>query len=271
MSLQCGHDPKAVENGRGGQSADGQGPASMRPRPEGRGERPGKPDEAAAVIEASMRPQPEGRGERCRARARRPRGWASMRPQPEGRGEPSRRRNSPRGARCFNAATTRRPWRTAEGGARFCVRPLQCGHSPKAVENDPDLARHERAAAQASMRPRPVGRVEPTCPAAWTACRTSFNAATTRRPWRTGSSESWPRSSRPLQCGHDPKAVENRCPAARSSPARRGRFNAATTRRPWRTGQFGNAAVVPGERFNAATTRRPWRTMSVGSRITFVV
>ena len=37
-----------------------------------------------------------------------------------------------------------------------------------------------------------------------------------------------------LQCGHDPKAVENDGDRALIRSAT-GRFNAATTRRPWRT------------------------------------
>ena len=62
----------------------------------------------------------------------------------------------------FNAATTRRPWRTSfSRGPRRCVGTLQCGHDPKAVEND-----------------------------------------ATPMQGRQGLMS--------LQCGHDPKAVENR-------------------------------------------------------------
>ena len=213
------------------------------------------------VDHASMRPRPEGRGEP--ARGRRP--WppldhASMRPRPEGRGEPTgvatshimaiplqcghdpkaventraRRNRRARAPPRFNAATTRRPWRTAVLAAKAAeADALQCGHDPKAVENirseDQDR-RMDRfnaattrrpwrtafayldaiAADDASMRPRPEGRGEPCSPA-------------TR-----------PAASRRLQCGHDPKAVENS--AARGGRSLRPtRFNAATTRRPWRT------------------------------------
>ena len=133
-----------------------------------------------------------------------------MRPRPEGRGEPNPEIAFRRGAFCFNAATTRRPWRTVRfcGAIRFpsgfnaatTRRPwrtsravcmglllpkLQCGHDPKAVENH-----------------RLIGVQRPSSPQ--------------------------------LQCGHDPKAVENFGPL-RSRMARRRGFNAATTRRPWRT------------------------------------
>ena len=37
-ALQCGHDPKVVENGQPRFAAPGGRRASMRPRPEGRGE-----------------------------------------------------------------------------------------------------------------------------------------------------------------------------------------------------------------------------------------
>ena len=60
-----------------------------------------------------MRPQPEGRGEhRVNGGTSLSPSMASMRPQPEGRGEPE--------------------------GVRAAIKRLarlQCGHSPKAVEN----------------------------------------------------------------------------------------------------------------------------------------
>ena len=63
---------------------------------------------------ASMRPQPEGCGEPGALKESGPSGAASMRPQPEGCGEPSE------------------DLEVTSGLAM-----LQCGHSPKAVENDP--------------------------------------------------------------------------------------------------------------------------------------
>ena len=39
--LQCGHDPKAVENAASAAAGNADAAASMRPRPEGRGERDG--------------------------------------------------------------------------------------------------------------------------------------------------------------------------------------------------------------------------------------
>ena len=142
--------------------------------------------------------------------------------------------------RCFNAATTRRPWRTP-------------GNS----------CREGRPSEPASMRPRPEGRGERPWSARLRRTAPSFNAATTRRPWRTDwtrfgfTTEDW------LQCGHDPKAVENLYYAAILT--QHGTcFNAATTRRPWRTST--NPRPVGGltQVFNAeaATTRRPWRTLT---------
>ena len=161
--------------------------ASMRPRPEGRGELWDIVDSHALTHRtrfnaattrrpwrtlpffrvhaehqrASMRPRPEGRGELLNASGDANGHAASMRPRPEGRGEPQDRSAS----RCFisgfNAATTRRPWRTKPATTRTG-------------------ARHR----DASMRPRPEGRGEPR----------------SIRARHAGSS---------LQCGHDPKAVEN--------------------------------------------------------------
>ena len=105
-----------------------------------------------------MRPRPEGRGERRGRDSRARRLGASMRPRPEGRGERHRGK---------------------EGRRRLG---LQCGHDPKAVEN-----------------------IELT-----TADGARFNAATTRRPWRTLPRDGRLASGDGLQCGHDPKAVENR-------------------------------------------------------------
>ena len=188
LSLQCGHDPKAVEN-PGVPDADAEAAeASMRPRPEGRGEPDAVSDWIKEAAEASMRPRPEGRGER----ADRPRQVGAVNrlqcghdPKAvENHGRSRHRRQNTGG---FNAATTRRPWRTA-GTLCLVVNDvaLQCGHDPKAVEN---------------LGISGTGRQDKT------PC---FNAATTRRPWRT------PPDQRPctvrsyrLQCGHDPKAVEN--------------------------------------------------------------
>src|SRR5437899_1728492 len=87
--LQCGHGPKTVENSAGRAVQSGGVQASMRPRPEDRGEPPTAPPcDDAAHYGASMRPRPEDRGER-------PTTSNSTRPSPR-----------------FNAATARRPWRT---------------------------------------------------------------------------------------------------------------------------------------------------------------
>ena len=162
VMLQCGHGPKAVEN------ADCRDP---------NGDMPG----------ASMRPRPEGRGERrCPVPCVPVASGASMRPRPEGRGEPLALSTESRCTVSFNAATARRPWRTAT--RKTTSRPLR-----------------------------------------------SFNAATARRPWRTTWQTSPRRRHATLQCGHGPKAVENRCGSVRNAVQSHGRFNAATARRPWRT------------------------------------
>ena len=174
----------------------------MRPRPEGRGEpRPAKACTRPATT-ASMRPRPEGRGEPPRQRPMQPAQGASMRPRPEGRGEP-RQSNY----RCYPPTK------------------LQCGHDPKAVEN--------------SQR-------------CLTSCCTfqSFNAATTRRPWRTSSwrnnaDEHTKASMRPRPEGR------GELTEASASHDRHSGFNAATTRRPWRTQQ----AVVSGRRLATASMR----------------
>ena len=110
----------------------------------------------------------------------------------------------------FNAATTRRPWRTAAqpiGRDRYPE--LQCGHDPKAVEN---VRRYfsGRGRARASMRPRPEGRGEPVATQASPATREA-----SMRPRPEGRGERHADGMRHvaghwLQCGHDPKAVENR-------------------------------------------------------------
>ena len=96
------------------------------------------------------------------------------------------RRRSPASATSFNAATTRRPWRTRIGVATAAdYRQLQCGHGPKAVENCRET-RHGLPQATASMRPRPEGRGEPGADATLQERHArGFNAATARRPWRT--------------------------------------------------------------------------------------
>ncbi len=207
--LQCGHDPKAVENVR--IAADGHAgrPASMRPRPEGRGERASATTPRRCTICFNA------------ATTRRP--WRTstwhhvcLRTTALQCGhDPKAVENAlvivsvcvP--MLCFNAATTRRPWRTSfkvrscgclakasmrprpEGRGERHGQPgkaahptqLQCGHDPKAVEN-PAVESAGRP-GRASMRPRPEGRGEPRPPAGRRPAAGRFNAATTRRPWRT--------------------------------------------------------------------------------------
>ena len=232
--------------------------ASMRPRPEGRGEpeqaggiraafrtrfnaattrRPwrtadGRRTRGNAIVEASMRPRPEGRGEPRSATEWRHVPWASMRPRPEGRGERAACSRGKLQRPSFNAATTRRPWRTGAVKSRRTSPVLQCGHDPKAVENGRCPAGCQ-AAGQLQCGHDPKAVENRFIVAIATSAKHGFNAATTRRPWRTRAASATGGASRLLQCGHDPKAVEN-CRTRHSRPATAG-FNAATTRRPWRT------------------------------------
>ena len=59
-----------------------------------------------------------------------------MRPRPGGRGEPHAPSVTLPLLHCFNAATTRRPWRAARAEpASALLTSLQCGHDPEAVES----------------------------------------------------------------------------------------------------------------------------------------
>ena len=183
--LQCGHDPKAVENRAGLAST---------------------PTNCCFNAATTRRP------------------WrTTRRTVPARPGRPG-----------FNAATTRRPWRTqAPPKVERYRHPLQCGHDPKAVENE-FFGWLTGVKHVASMRPRPEGRGERRGRRRAAGAFPGFNAATTRRPWRTKAYSSYHAMAR--------------------------RFNAATTRRPWRTVQVHALRLDVDERFNAATTRRPWRT-----------
>ncbi len=157
--LQCGHGPKTVENSSRRASSPLRR-ASMRPRPEDRGE-PESADVLACAPRASMRPRPEDRGELGHepglltpqegfnaATARRP--W---RTRLAATGETTEMRS-------FNAATARRPWRTRR-------------------------RRHHAYAAKSfnaatARRPWRTSGSGSGAVADW-----SFNAATARRPWRT--------------------------------------------------------------------------------------
>ena len=239
--LQCGHGPKAVENRwRTATSADEAvsfNAATAR--------RPWRTDEARRSMvgarKASMRPRPEGRGEpvHCRDSAKRTLQCGHGPKAVENRA--GRRRAEWR----FNAATARRPWRTAG-----TMRPTSLSYA-------------------ASMRPRPEGRGEPATGEAVRAGRAALQCghgpkAVENRP--DSGREATARSR--LQCGHGPKAVEN---DGLSGDVRSdaNRFNAATARRPWRTEYAASDAeavenemrVANDDCFNAATARRPWRTV----------
>ena len=201
---------------------------------------------------ASMRPRPEGRGERQSHRSfsmkeggfnaattRRP--WRTM---------GHRRQPCSHAPDRFNAATTRRPWRTLPF---FLYTPntneLQCGHDPKAVENFSECVRDAKGHC-ASMRPRPEGRGEPQDRLEQVL---HFRLQCGHDP-KAVENEAYHHEEGAgtvmLQCGHDPKAVENHGPSVPATPDPR--FNAATTRRPWRT-----SPVHPRRRLCRNASMRP--------------
>ena len=141
---------------------------------------------------------------------------------------------------------------------------LQFGHDPEAVETRPAGDAQGAGRLTASIRPRPGGRGDVPRRPRFTALRTCFNSATTRRPWRQASAQCraverirfnsattrrpWrqcrsdqPSNWRPglLQFGHDPEAVETRPLGTTEAAQTACRFNSATTRRPWRRRQAG--------------------------------
>ena len=107
-----------------------------------------------------------------------------MRPRPGGRGE---------GLAALKGITGGKPLQcghdpeavesTSIRNATPALKPLQCGHDPEAVESEPQRPR-PRKQPFASMRPRPGGRGEKVGGVAAMPITASFNAATTRRPWR---------------------------------------------------------------------------------------
>ena len=177
MKLQCGHDPKAVENRTGPGLGPGRPLASMRPRPEGRGEPGDRRNGLPGVsLQCGHDPKAVENGPHNRASPVTARLQCGHGPKAVENDAVVMRI----GAHSFNAATARRPWRTA---GQHAVRSLelQCGHGPKAVEN---VVLPQHGPTKASMRPRPEGRGEPV-KTPLQAARTRFNAATARRPWRT--------------------------------------------------------------------------------------
>ncbi len=233
-ALQCGHGPKTVENTDLKQFVEvwqtGFNAATAR-RPWRTTQCQGQ-DRSRAY--ASMRPRPEDRGEPRKNGVRLSGSNASMRPRPEDRGEPWKRGRTANGSGRFNAATARRPWRTIEGvlatlasqvgfNAATARRPWRTGSHQCLIAtvrcfNAATARRPWRTCdtatlycpRNASMRPRPEDRGEP------------------------GGPDRIDADAEELQCGHGPKTVENE-KRARRVRAWRACFNAATARRPWRT------------------------------------
>ncbi len=190
----------------------------MRPRPEGRGERCTHFSNENYSGRASMRPRPEGRGERSSTAPVFAASPASMRPRPEGRGEQDFAHVPDPDSPCFNAATTRRPWRTAAQGRRgHAARPASMRPRPEGRGEPRGQPPRGQPRRGASMRPRPEGRGERGSSRPGPGPTRRFNAATTRRPWRTTDGELMHLIQHALQCGHDPKAVENKTTSSASN------------------------------------------------------
>ena len=240
-TLQCGHDPEAVES----RSVHG---CRLSRRSRFNAATTRRPWRAAAAGAAAKQ---AAQGGFNAATTRRP--WRATRP-----------RRGPGCGKRFNAATTRRPWRASTNSPMaFQVGVwLQCGHDPEAVESDMRPPNCGLGRSEASMRPRPGGRGEPRRVGRRGKGMASFNAATTRRPWRAFERVTRPTDGGKLQCGHDPEAVESFERVTR--PTDGGSFNAATTRRPWRD-HYGSGVDGGQGSFNAATTRRPWRAPLTGA------
>ena len=182
-----------------------------------------------------------------------------MRPRPEGRGEHTPARATAI-VMSFNAATARRPWRTADTRVIGPHVELQCGHGPKAVENRrawPDSCESTGGFNAATAR-RPW---RTACSRRRVRRKAGFNAATARRPWRTAVI-----TGRAGRVGFNAATARRpwRTPRQRCSRFAVRSFNAATARRPWRTDAGGAECPQVSRCFNAATARRPWRTCHPG-------
>ncbi len=233
LGLQCGHGLSAVENAFLDAMTATARPASMRPRPLGRGERrcrgrprrspPGfnaatasRPWRTPLLLKrihrglvASMRPRPLGRGERHGAQGKGPGVEASMRPRPLSRGEPVRRRGP---ARKRKASMRPRPLgrgeRRGDPANQHPLSWLQCGHGLSAVENLEVLETEKGGAElQCGHGLSAVENLKPLSRSRRSGRR--FNAATASRPWRTQHAIAGGSAATRLQCGHGLSAVEN--------------------------------------------------------------
>ena len=224
--LQCGHGPKTVENAVPlARSRDVRSRfASMRPRPEDRGEPLWRQSFIADLdllsFNAATAPRPWRTPHRPGIRVPIPK------PKLQCGHGPKTVENSVQYSRPslsssepgFNAATARRPWRTESDASKSTV----------------GLAQNFNAAT--ARRPWRTLQLEATF---------FLDQAEPEL----------------LQCGHGPKTVENAACVWSHLFAFAPCFNAATARRPWRTrGSAVHCAQRRGPRFNAATARRPWRT-----------
>ena len=110
--------------------------------------------------------------------------------------------------------------RTGDESSSFQTRMLQWGHGPKTVERM--VAGDEPVQlVAASMGPRPEDRGESRDGRSARRCRSSFNGATARRPWRGGDGPYMIGRLATLQWGHGPKTVERPAAPAQALRPRR--------------------------------------------------
>ena len=206
--LQWGHDLSVVESARRADPRLALGPASMGPRPLGRGiDLTGVA--MAGQILASMGPRPLGRGI-GRSAARRSSGSSGFNGATTSRSwNPAALRRAVRRTSGFNGATTSRSWNPAsrEFPAEVPKR-LQWGHDLSVVES-PRPRRGSARARAASMGPRPLGRGIRR-----SGCRSvcAEPASMGPRPLGRGILTGLPRgsaTSSTLQWGHDLSVVES--------------------------------------------------------------
>ena len=159
-------------------------PASMGPRPDGRGRPDANAQGRMAVSMASMGPRPDGRGRFNGLVAQYSDTKASMGPRPDGRGRRSAWAAQPPALRGVNGAATGWPRKARRAG-------------------------HGAAQAdRASMGPRPDGRGRGRGAAGTRACGPCVNGAATGWPRKAGTACGWATTASTRQWGRDRMAAE---------------------------------------------------------------
>ena len=158
----------------------------------------------------------------------------------------------------FNGATTLRPWKVLKvckvmGDPPASMGPRPCGRGRPTAQG------HSRRHAHASMGPRPCGRGRLITQNGYFLVLSSFNGATTLRPWKVGYSSAYPTARKKLQWGHDLAAVEGgdlRGALDQRLGLQWGHDLAAVE------GIIYRLTLATSLCFNGATTLRPWKADS---------